>query len=123
MLPTVWPGDALVVEPVNHDQVRRGDIVVIGRDGKLCGHRVVSIVADGEKPQWITQGDALPIPDRRVLETELMGRVRYLIRDGKCIPVPAKLGGVKQVIAKILRRSAPAARVLVYLHRVVQAND
>jgi signal peptidase I len=118
MLPVIWPGDTLVVERVSQDRVRIGDVVVVGRHGKLCAHRVVSIEEDRENPQWITQGDALPAPDCPVAANELLGRVAYLIRAGKCVAVPAELSGVEQLIAKIVRRSTPAARALVYLHRM-----
>jgi signal peptidase I len=118
MLPTVWPGDTLVVERVSQDQVRVGDVVVVGRDGELCGHRVIGMTDDPENPQWITQGDALPVPDRPVAGNELLGRVTYLIRGGRLIEVPAQLGVVDSLIAKVVRRSTPAARALVYLHRM-----
>jgi signal peptidase I len=117
MLPSVWPGDTLVVERVSPDQVRIGDVVVVARDGRLCEHRVVSIVEDSGSRRWITRGDALPVPDRPVLENELLGRASYLIRAGKLIAVPAELNLVEQLIAKIVRSSVPAARALVYLHR------
>jgi signal peptidase I len=119
MLPTIWPGDTLVVERVVHDHVRVGDVVVVGRQGKLCAHRVISAVGDSQNSQWITQGDALPVPDRPVAKNELLGRVSYLIRAGKLIAVPAELNGVKRLTANIVRRSLPAARALVYLHRMV----
>ncbi len=120
MLPAVWPEDTLVVEPVRQDQVRIGDVVVVGREGKLCAHRVIGVASDPESARWITQGDALPVPDRPVAGHELMGRVAYLIRAGKLIAVPAELSAAEQLVAKIVRRSAPAARVLVFLHRKVQ---
>jgi signal peptidase I len=123
MLPAVWPGDMLVVERVGKDQVQVGDVVVVGRDGKLCGHRVIGSAGDAQNPQWITQGDALPVPDRPVLENELLGRVSYLIRAGKLIPVAAELSLVERLTAKIVRRSVPAARALVYLHRMVQNSE
>jgi len=60
-------------------------------------------------------------PDCPVLAHELLGRVAYLIRAGKCVPVPAELSVVENLIAKVVRRSVPAARALVYLHRMRQA--
>ena len=117
MLPTVWPGDTLVVEPVSPDQVRIGDVVVVARDGQLCQHRVVSIAEDSGNRRWITRGDALPVPDRPVLENELLGRAAYLIRAGRLIAIPTELTVVEQLIAKVVRSSVPAARALVYLHR------
>jgi signal peptidase I len=122
MLPTVWPGETLVVERVSPDQVHVGDVVLVGREGRLCAHRVVSR-GDSGGPHWITQGDAMPTPDRPVLESELLGRVGYVIRAGRLTPVPTELGMVENLIAKIVRRSVPAARALVYLHDVVCTSE
>lgn len=33
MLPSVWPGETLLVERVAPDQVRIGDLVLVGREG------------------------------------------------------------------------------------------
>lgn len=118
MLPSVWPGETLVVERVTQDQVRIGDLVLVGREGRLCAHRVVDKVDDAESHQWITQGDALPAPDRPVVGNELLGRVAYLIRGGRLMTVPAELGVIGNVVAKVVRRSVPAARALVYLNRM-----
>ncbi len=123
MLPAVWPGDTLVVDRVGQHQVRIGDVVLVGREGKLCAHRIVGTASGGDNPQWITQGDALPKPDRPVAGEELLGRVTYLIREGKLIPVPAELSGVESMVARVIRRSVPAARALVYLHRMRQTPE
>jgi signal peptidase I len=116
MLPSVWPGETLVVERVSPDQVRIGDLVLVGREGRLCAHRVVDKVDDAESHRLITQGDALPAPDRPVSGNELLGRVTYLIRGGKLVTVPTELGVIDSVIAKVVRRSVPAARALVYVN-------
>ena len=123
MLPAIWPGDTLVVERVTHDQVQVGDVVVAGRHGKLCAHRVIGAVDDTENQRWITQGDALPAPDRPVSQNELVGRVVYLIRAGKCIAMPGELNGLEHLVTRILRRSVPAARALVFLRRMVQSPE
>jgi len=120
MLPTVWPEDTLVVERITSDRVRVGDIVLVGRGGRLCAHRLASKAESSGKAFWITQGDAMPAPDRPVSEDELLGRVVYLIRAGKLMAVPTRLSVAERVTAKIVRRSVPAVRALVYLRRVVQ---
>jgi signal peptidase I len=120
MLPALWPGETLVVERIPQDQVRVGDVVLISREDGLCAHRVVGAVRDPENPRWITQGDALPAPDSPVAANELLGRVAYLIRGGELITVPAELSVIQNLIARIVRRSAPAARALVYLKRMRQ---
>jgi hypothetical protein len=117
MLPSIWPGETLVVERINPEQVRIGDVVLTGRDSGLRAHRVASIIGTGETRRWITQGDALSVPDLPVNQAELLGRVVYLIRNRKCIPVPVELTVIESLLAKIVRRSVPAARALVYLNR------
>ncbi len=123
MLPSVWPGETLVVERVEPNQVRIGDMVLVGREGRLCAHRVIGATADSRNPRWIIQGDALPVPDGPVAGNELLGRVAYVIRAGKCIALPTELSTPARVIAKIVRRSFFAARALVYLHRMVRTSE
>ena len=123
MLPTIWPGDTLVVERVGQDEVHIGEVVLVGREGRLCAHRVVSTAEGSGNPHCITQGDAMPAPDRPVTKDELLGRVAYLIRAGRLIAVPSELSVVERLTAKIVRRSVPAARALVYLHRVVRTPE
>jgi signal peptidase I len=120
MLPSIWPGETLVVERVNQDQVRIGDVVLVGREGRLCAHRVIGTSGGPENQQWITQGDAQPVPDLPVAGDELLGRVTYLIRARKLVPVPARLSVVENLVAKIVRRSTPAARAFIYLNRMRQ---
>jgi hypothetical protein len=120
MLPTLWPGDTLVVDRVTRDLIKVGDVVLVGRDGRLCAHRVVAVAGDSRNPHWLTQGDAMLAPDRPVNENELLGRVAYVIRAGRLKAVPSQLSVAERLTAEIVRRSVPAARALVYLHRMIQ---
>jgi len=123
MLPAVWPGDTLVVERVSHDQVDVGNVVLVGRYGRLCAHRVVSRAEGSASSCWITQGDAMPAHDRPVVESELLGRVAYVIRAGKRITMRAELTVVERLIAEMVRRSVLAGRALVYLRDMVRTSD
>jgi signal peptidase I len=123
MLPSVWPGDTLVIKRISPGRVRVGDVMLVGRDDRLCAHRVISVAEGGGSSRWITQGDANPAPDQPVSEDELLGRVNYLIRAGKLLPVPAQPSMIDQLIAKIVRRSKTAARAFVYLHRAVETPE
>jgi hypothetical protein len=120
MLPAIWPADTLVVDRVSPDQVGVGEVVLVGRNGRLCAHRVVSKADDSGNPRWITQGDAVEWPDPPVREAEILGRVAYLIRGGKLMAVATKLSVVERLTARIVQRSVPAARALVYLHNITQ---
>lgn len=115
MLPTVWSGDTLVVERISPDQFRIGDIALVRRDGRLCAHRVVCLPEASGNRFWITQGDAMSLPDRPVIESDLLGRVTELRRSGKSMAVPAKLSGAERLVVQMVRRSVFAARVFVYV--------
>ena len=115
MLPTVWSGDTLVVERVSPNQFRVGDIALVGRDGRLCAHRVVCLPGGSGDRFWITQGDAMSMPDRPVLESDLLGRVTELRRSGRGIAVSAKLSVIERLVVQMVRRSVFAARVFVYV--------
>lgn len=115
MSPTVWSGDTLVVERVSSDRFRVGDIALVGREGRLCAHRVVSLAQGSGNRFWITQGDAMATPDRPVIDSELLGRVTELIRLGKSMAVSSKLSAIERLVAQIIRRSAFATRVFVYM--------
>lgn len=117
MLPTIRPGDTLVVERTRSDQVRVGDVVLVSRQGRLCAHRVFAKTQSSPGRRWITQGDAMAVPDPAVSEDQLLGRVAYLIRRGKLMKVPADLSGADRLVARTFRRSMLAARAFVGLHQ------
>ena len=128
MLPAVWPGDTLLIERIRSGQVRVDDIVLVGRAGRLCAHRVIAASGGPESRQWITQGDGMAVPDPPVAESELLGRVTYLIRAGRLLKAPARLSLVGRAVARVVQRSASAARVAVhlqqsYLHHKRQASS
>src|SRR5215472_14820968 len=81
MLPTVWPGDTLIVDRVNCAQVAEGEIVLFGRDRRLFAHRVVK----NQSVAMVTRGDAMPTADSPVHKNEFLGRVHSIVRNGKSI--------------------------------------
>jgi hypothetical protein len=113
MLPSIWSGDTLVIERVRADQIQIGDIALVGRDGRLCAHRVVRLPGDTGNRYWITQGDAMPTADLPVFEKELLGRVIKVIRSGKSLP-SSNLNRTNLLLAFIIRRSVFAERLFVY---------
>src|SRR5690348_15825963 len=60
MLPTVWPGDTLMIERAPVGGVAEGDIVLFGRERRLFVHRVVKKLGD---LKFVTCGDAMSAPD------------------------------------------------------------
>jgi hypothetical protein len=60
MLPALWPGDLTHIEECRLSEVRRNDIVLALRDGRLFLHRFCHHAADGG---FVLRGDAMPGPD------------------------------------------------------------
>jgi signal peptidase I len=115
MLPTIWPGDTVLVEHVSPSQIQVGDVALIARHGRLCGHRVI-VRASSERSHWITQGDAVPHADSPASESELLGRVTHVIRAGECVALTAKRDASQRLASTILRFSSFMARTVAYLH-------
>ncbi|MBZ5681370.1 MAG: S24/S26 family peptidase [Acidobacteriia bacterium] len=114
MLPTVMPGDTLIVDRAGGG-VSRGDIVLFARDQRLFAHRVVSTSASDQN-FIITQGDGMPRPDPPVAASELLGRVSFIVRNGRYIEPGSKLGVSGRAVAELVRRFDSAARILVGVH-------
>jgi hypothetical protein len=118
MLPTIWPEDTLVIEHVDADAISEGDIILFSRDQRFFVHRVIAKNGDSK---ILTRGDAMPQPDPSVSASELMGRVSYIVRDGRLIEPGRNLPVQQRAIAALVQRSEIVARVVVGVHRVLQA--
>jgi hypothetical protein len=58
----------------------------------------------------------MPETDPPVGEQELLGRVSYLIRNGKCREMRRRLTLGERVIATLIQRSETATRVVAGVH-------
>lgn len=114
MLPVIWPGDELVVEPVASSGVAEGDIVLFRSGSRFVAHRVV---ASNSKHSMVhTQGDALAQGDPPVPGAEILGRVSFIVRDGKCIELGKTPRLPERAAAAFFRSSPVVARVVAGVH-------
>lgn len=74
MLPSIWPGDVLSIEPRTGDEIVPGDIVLVARQSRFFIHRVV----EKRDSYWITRGDSLPQNDEPAAEVEVLGKVALI---------------------------------------------
>jgi len=118
MLPAVWPGDTLVIERADRKAVSEGDIILFRRDRRFCIHRVVSKVT--EDSTILTRGDSNPEPDPPVADRDLLGKVVFILREGRLIRPSRDLSLSSRAIAAAVRRSDTAARVVVGVHGKLQ---
>jgi signal peptidase I len=117
MLPAVLPGDTVMVTSATSEEVSEGDIVLFGRNRRLFVHRVANKGVDG---RIITRGDAMAHADPPVSEDELLGRVSFVVRNGKLIEPNRHPRLAGRAVAAMVRRSKIAARVVVGVHGLRQ---
>lgn len=118
MIPSLWPGDLLLIHRQDFGRISAGDIVLFARQGRLFAHRVVSTAGDRGNEQMVTQGDALCVSDPPITSAELLGRVSLVLRAGKWTPPRPGLSPGGHLLAALVSRSARAAGLLVRLRSV-----
>jgi signal peptidase I len=116
MLPSVLPGDTLMLERACGEHISPGEIVLFHRDRRLFAHRVIAKRGQGSELRIVTQGDGMARPDPAVSESELLGKVNFIVRDGRLVE-PRKIPGLSQrAVAALVRRSSAAARLVAGIH-------
>jgi len=123
MLPAIWPGDTLVIERINASAASEGDIVLFGRDRRLFAHRFVARTSVPGETKVLTRGDGMLAPDPPVSEADVLGRVSFIVRNGKCIEPGKSLRFSERAVAALVQRSEIAARVVVGVHSMRRASQ
>ena len=116
MLPTIWPGDTLIVERACNSDILDGDVVVFSNGRRFVAHRVVTKDSGSGDSMVQTQGDALSRRDAPVSHDELLGKVSFIIRKGRRVKPATSLRLPERALAAVFRRSTFAARVVVGVH-------
>ena len=123
MLPAIFPGDTLVIEPARSESVGKGDIVLFRRDGRLFAHRVSGKSGSASDFQIVTQGDGMRNPDPPVSSSQLLGKVSFVVREGRCLELAQTPRLSMRAVAAVVRRSSWAARVVVGVHKMGQGPE
>jgi len=120
MLPAIFPGDTLVIERANSESVGKGDIVLFHRDRRMFVHRVSGKSGSDGDLQIVTQGDGMPKPDPPVSNCQLLGKVSFVVRDGRRLRLAKSPGLRMRAVSAMVRRSSSVARVVVGVHKMGQ---
>jgi signal peptidase I len=115
MIPSVWPGDILLIRSKKIDQVSPGDIVLFARNGRLVAHRVLFVADDQEPACLITRGDALSEQDSRISAAEFLGKVSFIQRGADWLEPSTRPGFVARFMAAFVSRCGWIVSVLVRL--------
>jgi signal peptidase I len=113
MLPTVFPGDTLIVEHADFANAQAGDIVLVGRNGRLFAHRLVDKIAVADRSAALTKGDSMAHADPLVDRDKVLGRVSSILRNGETLQPRRKLRLSERAVAALIQRSEMAGRVVV----------
>jgi signal peptidase I len=120
MLPTIWPGDTLAIEKSASLDVVEGDIVAFSRGGRFVAHRVMKKCQASESVTLQTRGDALLEPDSPISDSDLLGKVTHVLRNGRCIEPLRNLHPSNRAFAVLLQHSPLAVRAVLRIHRIVR---
>jgi hypothetical protein len=112
MLPSIWPGDVLIIQKRELEQIAAGETAVFFPGGRMTAHRVVSHHGNF----LVTQGDSVPQPDAPVTAENLLGVVVSIERGGKLFAPALRPGLVARCTAAVLRRFDLATRVWLRVH-------
>jgi hypothetical protein len=109
MLPTIWPGDTIVVNTADDNQIVAGDIALFRRNNDFFVHRVIGKSAPMEV---LSRGDCMPQPDPPFASSELLGKVQFIVRGEKRIEPSRNVSASRRAVAGLLRFES-AARIAV----------
>jgi len=114
MLPSIVPGDTLLIQRKGLQQIAAGDLLLYGRENRFFVHRVVSAI-NSRECGITTQGDALPEVDPPVLYNEVLGTVSCIFRNGNSFRPSSRLKYHERLIGVLTWKSDILARLVVLL--------
>ena len=89
MVPNIYEGEAITVEPVVPGDVKRGDIILYRSQRGVIAHRVVSLPTHSSVPDpdplFLLRGDASLSCDEPVEARQILGRVAFVEREGGAV--------------------------------------
>jgi hypothetical protein len=111
MYPNLRPGDRLDVCPKPVASIGIGEVVVVRRDGRFVGHRVVGKGENGQGPYVVTRPDrAESGDDGPCFEEDLLGVVSRIERAGQTLSPARPVHGTLAKVAYVLGATVFDAR-------------
>lgn len=84
MHPYIRGGEAIVVEPVQPQEVRANDVLLYRNEQRVIAHRVVEVgITDEAAPVFTVRGDATGCTAERVESRQVLGRVSKVENEGR----------------------------------------
>ena len=86
MQPLMTIGDQVIAEITPLDEIQQGDVVVIKRNHDYLTHRVIH----QNHNTWITKGDNNVLPDPKISQDKIIGRVSIIKKGNHSINLLSK---------------------------------
>ena len=130
MLPTLWPGETVLIEQCPIDKLCIGDIVMYERNGLFILHRLTGLPGTvsqifSPNPVLIARGDFVPHEDLPIQANSVLGVLAGVQRGSRWVPVSQKMSTASRWVAVLLRRSNWLLRALLRIrgsHRTEPAR-
>jgi signal peptidase I len=116
MLPSLWPGDLLILQTATRDDVIPGDIVLVLRGKRCFIHRLVAKQPAEDRVAFITCGDGMPHHDPPVAAVELLGRVIGVRRGSRSFVPSRQVSPFDSALAWLLGRSDRLRGLVLRIH-------
>jgi signal peptidase I len=116
MIPSIFPGDILLVHRQSIGEAGRGEVALWSRDGRFYAHRVIRTANSDGESVIVTRGDALNRDDPPVGGAEFLGRVLAVERRGKQMELAASQSTGAQLLRWLARHSDGATKWILRYH-------
>ena len=116
MIPSIYPGDLLIVRSESIAKARLGEVVLFLLGGRFFVHRVMRKWPERNRIVFATRGDALTQEDPSVDGSQLLGRVTSILRHGKPVKSATRLHPWTKLLRWGVRNSDTFAKTLLAAH-------
>lgn len=82
MHPFLKPGDKAIVEKINPEKLKIGDIVIINFDERHIAHRLIKKEFKNGVQYYITKGDSCEMPDPPIMAENILAKIIAVERNG-----------------------------------------
>jgi signal peptidase I len=118
MVPSIFPGDTLIVQRETPQDASKGEVVLFAREGRFHAHRLVDKKEEGGAIRLIARGDAVVRDDPPFAESEMIGRVAAVIRGRKRIELDRRPVRSERLLRWIMQRSPGSVKWLLRWYSV-----
>jgi len=120
MLPTLWPGDVVVLERGSPETFRVGDVILFQNQERLFLHRIVAV--DQSAHRVTTRGDAMPQADPAFCRDQILAKALSVDNCEGRIKTLSRSSLFAKLLGLAVAHSDFAGRLVLRLHELRRAG-